>query len=168
MALAGFTVLAWHAALGGVLAAVVLAHALGRAKPLRRRDLANRRQFLLAGAVGAGALGPWALQRPAAARAGAGRGAAAVHGLLSRSARPDFPVTSWVADDPAPDVHPVAVPGRVRRELAVPPAELDRGDALTATLDCTGGFAPGRTGTACGSARCSTRRVSPPARATCA
>jgi hypothetical protein len=140
VALAGFTVLAWHAALGGVLAAVVLAHALGRAKPLRRRDLANRRQFLVAGAVGAGALGLWALQRPvqrALGLAGARRrftGSYAVGG-------PDFPVTSWVADDPAPDVHPVTVSGRVRRELAVPPAELDRGDALTATLDCTGGFA---------------------------
>ena len=35
----------------------------------------------------------------------------------------------------------MAVSGRVRRELVVAPGELDRGDALTATLDCTGGFA---------------------------
>ena len=34
----------------------------------------------------------------------------------------------------------LAVAGRVRRPLAVTAAELDRGDTLTATLDCTGGF----------------------------
>jgi Oxidoreductase molybdopterin binding domain len=140
VSLAGFTVLAWHAALGGVLAAVVLAHAVGRAKPLRRRDLADRRQFLVASAVGAAALGAWAVQRPAQRALGlpgAGRrftGSYAVDG-------PDFPVTSWVADDPAPEVHPLAVAGLVRRERSFAAADLDRGEGLVATLDCTGGFA---------------------------
>jgi DMSO/TMAO reductase YedYZ molybdopterin-dependent catalytic subunit len=137
--LAGYSVLVWHGALGATLAAVVFTHALARAKRPRRRDLANRRQFLVAGAVGAGALVAWQLQRPLQrllGLPGAGR-----RFTGSYETGPDFPVTSWVADDPAPAAGPVAVAGRVRRELSLAPAQLDRGHALTATLDCTGGFA---------------------------
>jgi hypothetical protein len=54
--LGGYSVLVWHGALGGALAALVLTHALARAKRPRRRDLADRRQFLTAAVVGAGAL----------------------------------------------------------------------------------------------------------------
>ena len=68
--LAGYSVLAWHAALGGALAAIVFTHALARAKRPRRRDLANRRQFLLAGAAGAGALGPGRCSGRSSARSG--------------------------------------------------------------------------------------------------
>jgi len=140
--LAGYSVLAWHAALGGALASIVLAHALARAKRPRRRDLADRRQFLLAGAAAAAALGAWAAQRPlqrALGLPGAERRFTGSYDAGSFTGN-DFPTTSWVADDPAPDTHPVALAGRVRRQLAVAPAELDRGDELTATLDCTGGF----------------------------
>ena len=136
--LAGFSVLAWHAALGGVLAAVVFTHAFARAKRPRRRDLVDRRQFLAAGLVGAAALGAWAVQRPLQRALGLPGAERRFTG--SYDAGPDFPVTSWVADDPAPAVHDVAVRGLVRRELSLTPAELDRGDELVATLDCTGGF----------------------------
>ena len=106
--LAGYSVLAWHAALGGALAAIVLTHALARAKRPRRRDLANRRQFLLAGAVGAGALGAWALQRPlqrALGLPGAERRFTGSYDAGSFTGN-DFPTTSWVADDPAPAPDP--------------------------------------------------------------
>jgi DMSO/TMAO reductase YedYZ molybdopterin-dependent catalytic subunit len=138
VSLAGFTVLAWHAALGGVLAAVVFAHALGRAKPLRRRDLADRRQFLVAGAVGAAALGAWAVQRPVQRALGLAGARRRFTG--SYDVGPDFPVTSWVADDPAPSSHRLALTGLVEHDLSLAPAQLDRGEALVATLDCTGGF----------------------------
>ena len=53
-----------------------------------------------------------------------------------------FPATSWVADRPRPLArgYRLTVAGSVQRPLAIAAAELDRGDALTATLDCTGGF----------------------------
>ena len=140
--LAGYSVLAWHAALGGALAAVVLTHAVARAKRPRRRDLASRRQLLIAGAVGAGTLVVWQVQRPlqrALGLPGAERRFTGSYDAGSFSGN-DFPVTSWVADDPRPAAEPVAVAGRVRRELALDATQLDRGDELTATLDCTGGF----------------------------
>ena len=139
LSLGGYTLLVWHGALGAVLAAVVSTHALARAKRPRRRDLANRRQFLVAGAVGVGALAAWQVQRPLQRLLGLPGAGRRFTGSYATGA--DFPVTSWVADDPAPAAGPVAVSGRVRRALSLAPGELDRGDALTATLDCTGGFA---------------------------
>jgi len=140
--LAGYSVLAWHAALGGALAAVVLAHAVARARRPRRRDLASRRQLLVAGAVAAGALVAWQVQRPlqrALGLPGAGRRFTGSYDAGSYTGN-DFPVTSWVADDPRPAAAPMAVAGRVRRGLTLGAGALDRGDELTATLDCTGGF----------------------------
>jgi DMSO/TMAO reductase YedYZ molybdopterin-dependent catalytic subunit len=132
----GYTLLFWHGSLGVVLAVLVLAHARVRAKPVRRRDLADRRQLLTAAAVGAGALTAWRLQSaldvPGAKRRFTG----------SYDAGDDFPATSWVADRPRPLTagYRLTVAGRVRDPLALTAAELDRGDLLTATLDCTGGF----------------------------
>ena len=56
----------------------------------------------------------------------------------------EFPVTSWVADSPRPldaPALPTAGRGRGRAPRAFAVSELDRGDELVATLDCTGGFA---------------------------
>jgi hypothetical protein len=61
---AGYTLLFWHGALGALLAVVVLAHVRERAKRPRGRDLSDRRQFLTAATLGAGALAAWQLQRP--------------------------------------------------------------------------------------------------------
>ena len=138
----GFSVLVWHGALGGALAALVLVHALARAKRPRRRDLADRRQFLTAVAVGAGALAAWQLQRPlqrALGLPGAERRFTGSYDAASFSGN-DFPSTSWVSDQPRPRASELAVGGRVRRELRLGAAELARDDELTATLDCTGGF----------------------------
>ena len=119
--LGGFSVLVWHAALGGALAALVLIHALARAKRPRRRDLADRRQFLTAAAVGAGALAAWQLQRPlqrALGLPGAERRFTGSYDAGSFSGN-DFPATSWVADSRARATIPLAVGGRVRRELTL-------------------------------------------------
>jgi DMSO/TMAO reductase YedYZ molybdopterin-dependent catalytic subunit len=143
--LAGFTLLAGHAALGGVLALGVLAHALLRAKPLRRRDAGDRRQFLTALALGAGAIAVWQLQRPAQRALGLpGRRRRFTGSYEAASFEGNaFPSTSWVADRPRPlraAGWSLELDGMVERRLAVGAAELDQGDELVATLDCTGGF----------------------------
>jgi DMSO/TMAO reductase YedYZ molybdopterin-dependent catalytic subunit len=142
--IAGYTVLVWHGALGAVLAVLVLAHARVRAKRPRGRDLTDRRQFLTAAALGAGALAAWQLQRPvqrALELPGARRRFTGSYDSGSFTGNA-FPSTSWVADRPRPlaSGSRLTVAGRVRRPLALAAADLDRGDALTATLDCTGGF----------------------------
>lgn len=78
---AGYSLLAWHDALGAGLAVAVLAHMILRAKRLRGRDLSGRRQFLALGGVAAGSLLAW---RATTARAVArsARRAAAVHRVL--------------------------------------------------------------------------------------
>jgi DMSO/TMAO reductase YedYZ molybdopterin-dependent catalytic subunit len=143
---AGFTLLAWHEALGFALAALVLVHALARAKPLRRGDvLAGRRQFLAATGVTVAAVAAWQLQRPFARLAGwrgADRRFTGSYEAGSFTGN-DFPVTSWVADDPREidaGGYRLRVEGRTARDLDVPVSDLDAGDELTATLDCTGGF----------------------------
>jgi DMSO/TMAO reductase YedYZ molybdopterin-dependent catalytic subunit len=141
LAFAGYNLLNWHAVLGALLGAVVLGHALGRAKPLRRRDVAGRRQFLHAGGVAAGAVVVWGLQRPVERALGL-RGARRRF-TGSYDAGANFPETSWVADRPRPvdvSAYRLTIGGRVRAPLALGAADLDDGDELTATLDCTGGF----------------------------
>jgi DMSO/TMAO reductase YedYZ molybdopterin-dependent catalytic subunit len=54
-----------------------------------------------------------------------------------------FPSTSWVADRPRPlseDEFRLELSGLVGRRLRLGRAELEAGDTLVATLDCTGGF----------------------------
>src|SRR3954451_2440349 len=63
LSVAGYTVLVWHAGLGGVLALAVLAHAGLRARGLRRADL-GRRQFVAMAMLAGGALAAWRVQRP--------------------------------------------------------------------------------------------------------
>jgi DMSO/TMAO reductase YedYZ molybdopterin-dependent catalytic subunit len=146
LSVAGYNGLNWHWALGAALAGTVLLHALARAKPLRVRDVAGRRQFLRAAAVGAGAVAAWRLQRPASTLVGL-RGA---HRRFTGSyetgsfAGNAFPATSWVADRPRaldPAAYRLEVTGQVHRSLRVDGADLaGPGDEIVATLDCTGGF----------------------------
>jgi DMSO/TMAO reductase YedYZ molybdopterin-dependent catalytic subunit len=144
IAVGGFTVLFWHGALGAALAAIVLAHARLRAKRPRARDLTDRRQFLTAATVGAGAVVAWQVQRPlqrTLGLAGADRRFTGSYDAGSFTGN-DFPATSWVADNPRPlpTDHRLTVTGRVTRPLSLTASDLARGDRLTATLDCTGGF----------------------------
>jgi hypothetical protein len=131
--LSGFRLLFWHDLIGALLAAVVLSHAVVRAKRPRRRDLADRRQLFLATGAAAAAYAAWRVQDAVAP--GRRRRFTGSYARASFSGN-DFPVTSWIADDPRPlTIDALDVDGR-----AVPLRDLDRGDELVATLDCTGGF----------------------------
>jgi DMSO/TMAO reductase YedYZ molybdopterin-dependent catalytic subunit len=142
----GMSLLGWHVLAGVFLGGLVLLHALGRARPLRRADVRDRRQFVATAFVGAAAVGVWALQRPVqrlVGLPGAGRRFTGSYDAGSFTGNA-FPVTSWVADHPRPlsaRGYRLAVGGKVRRALSLPAAALDRGDEVVATLDCTGGFA---------------------------
>jgi hypothetical protein len=142
---AGYTLIAWHTLLGALLTATVVVHLAYRAKPPRRRDVAGRRQFFEAAAIGLGGLIAWRVQRPLSAAfglPGADRRFTGSYEANSFGGN-SFPTTSWVADDPRPLDHGsyrLAVGGEVLRELSLPLEELDGGDRLVATLDCTGGF----------------------------
>ena len=145
LSLAGYNLLNWHFALGTALTLVVLGHALLRAKPLRPADLAGRRQFLRLGAVAVGSYAAWWLQRPVEELLelrGAQRRFTGSYERSSFSGN-DFPTTSWVADQPRElDARAwrLDVGGLVERRLRLSFDDLDTGDELVATLDCTGGF----------------------------
>ena len=140
----GYNLLNLHVVLGFALALGVLGHALLRARRPRRADVTDRRQFLTAAAVAGGALLAWQLQRPVQ-RALGWRGAERRFTGSYETAGAEgnaFPETSWVADRPRPIAAATGWPstGEVERPLELTASELDRGDELRATLDCTGGF----------------------------
>jgi cytochrome b561 len=141
---AGFTVLAWHAALGAVLTLVVLIHLLLRAKRPRTRDFAGRRQLLEGAAIAGAGLVAWRLQAPLNSLFGLPGERRRFTGSYEADsfAGTAFPTTSWVADDPQPldSGYTLTVDGLVARPLRLDAADLERGDELVATLDCTGGF----------------------------
>ncbi|HYB30937.1 MAG TPA: molybdopterin-dependent oxidoreductase [Solirubrobacteraceae bacterium] len=142
---AGYSLLSWHDALGAILAIVVAIHMVVRAKRLRRRDLAGRRQFLAAIGLGACAVVGWRVQRPVEALLalkGARRRFTGSYEAGSFAGNA-FPSTSWVADNPAaidPASYRLRVEGLVAHPIAISLDELSAADELVATLDCTGGF----------------------------
>jgi DMSO/TMAO reductase YedYZ molybdopterin-dependent catalytic subunit len=143
--IAGYSLLGWHDALGALLAVLVVAHMVLRAKPLRARDVVHRRQFLAAAGIGAGSLLAWRTQRPLLALLqlrGANRRFTGSYEVGSFAGNA-FPTTSWVADKPRPialDSYRLRVTGLVATELALALGDLLPRDELVATLDCTGGF----------------------------
>ena len=136
----GYNALNWHWVAGGLLVVAVGMHAFVRAKPLRRADATGRRQFLAAGAVGVGALALWQAQKPAAGLVGLRGSKRRFTGSYEVASFEGnaFPSTSWVSDDPR------RIDGPEYRlelgDLRLGAEELDAGDELVATLDCTGGF----------------------------
>jgi DMSO/TMAO reductase YedYZ molybdopterin-dependent catalytic subunit len=141
---AGYSVLVWHTALGAALTLAVGVHLALRAKPIRRRDIANRRQFLQATAFAAGAAALWGLQRPAQRlfdlRAARRRFTGSYE---TGSYGGEFPPTSWVADSPRvldAAAYRLKVTGLVDRDLELTAGDLDGGDTIEATIDCTGGW----------------------------
>jgi len=131
---AGYSVLSLHFALGTVLAVVVITHALARAKPIRRADLAGRRQFLALGALAAGAYAAWWAQRPLTAFfgfRGARRRFTGSYEAASFEGN-SFPTTAWVADMPRPvdpDDYRLEISGLVRNEMRLARSELGGGDS---------------------------------------
>jgi hypothetical protein len=144
-AVGGYSLLSWHDVLGAALALVVARHMLLRAKPLRRRDVVHRRQFLAGASVAAGSLLVWRLERPVQSLLGLPGARRRFTGSYEAGsfAGNAFPSTSWIADHPAPiapDSYRLYVGGLVDRSVSLPPAAVAGDDELTATLDCTGGF----------------------------
>jgi molybdopterin-dependent oxidoreductase-like protein protein len=142
---AGYTLLAWHTFLGALLTVAVGVHLGIRAKRLRVRDIAGRRQFFEAAAIGLGGVIAWRVQRPLSAALGLPGADRRFTGSYEADsfAGNAFPTTSWVADDPKPlgaSSYRLAVDGDVRHRLSLPLDALDGRDELVATLDCTGGF----------------------------
>jgi DMSO/TMAO reductase YedYZ molybdopterin-dependent catalytic subunit len=142
---AGYSLLSVHDALGVALVLGVAAHMVARAKPLRGRDLAHRRQFLAVGAMAAMSLVAWRTQRPLQVLLGlpgAKRRFTGSYEAASFSGNA-FPSTSWVADSPRPvdlAAYRLRIEGLVAQPLAIALADLPVVDELVATLDCTGGF----------------------------
>jgi DMSO/TMAO reductase YedYZ molybdopterin-dependent catalytic subunit len=143
--LAGYSVLSWHDAFGAVLILAVAVHMVLRAKPLRRRDLAHRRQFSVAAGIAAGSFMAWRTQRPLQTLfglRGAKRRFTGSYEAASFTGNA-FPTTSWVADHPSPinvNSYRLRVEGLAAHRLALALGELPAVDELVATLDCTGGF----------------------------
>ena len=143
---AGLNLLNWHIGLGFVITAVIVFHLLARAKRLRKRDIAGRRQVLQLGALLFGSMALWpgqqlterALNLPGARRRFTGSHES---GSYAGNA---FPTSSWVADQPRPiDAHTwrLSLGGTVTTPRVFSYNELvAASDLLETTLDCTGGF----------------------------
>src|SRR3989440_856937 len=143
---AGFNLLNWHIALGlGITAAIVL-HMFARAKRLRKRDIAGRRQVLYFSAMLLAGVALWPGQQlterilnlPGARRRFTGsRESGSYAGNV-------FPTSSWVADAPRPldaQTWRLSLGGAVTTPRDFSYDELVTvHDEEEATLDCTGGF----------------------------
>jgi len=150
--ISGFTLLTVHMGLGLLVGGVLVWHLRHRFRLPRRRDVEGRRTMLqFAGTVGVGAL-TWRLQDALGGLAGLGGGPDRFTGSeRAGGAGNEFPVTSWVADDPEP-VDPaewrLAVGGAVREPASFAVADLTGGERVgfetdageTAVLDCTSGW----------------------------
>jgi DMSO/TMAO reductase YedYZ molybdopterin-dependent catalytic subunit len=141
----GFSLLAWHEALGATLVVVVAWHASTRVRLPARGNPDGRRDFLRAAALGAAAYGAWRLQPAASGLVGlrsAKRRFTGSYDAGSFSGNA-FPSTSWVADNPRelePQRWILRIDGLVESPAELRLEDLDTRDQLTATLDCTGGF----------------------------
>jgi DMSO/TMAO reductase YedYZ molybdopterin-dependent catalytic subunit len=143
--LAGNSLLALHLYAFFLLAIPLGAHLIARPDRPRPRLFRPRRTMLRLGIVAGAGLAsttafalasPWLARFPAqrrfsgSFRAGDGSGN-------------DFPVTAFMADDPAPvDISSwrLQVTGQVENPLTVTYQELRQNAGLTATVDCTGGW----------------------------
>jgi cytochrome b561 len=165
LALGPWGLLNLHIGLGLLLTVVAVVHLYHRARPPQRSDFSGRRAvlsyFLL---IGAGAL-TWRLQsvfNELLNTAGAERRFTGSR-EEGTDAGNEFPVTSWVADDPDPiaiEEWELTITGEVKREFALDYEAIaaegiatgegsdrrneGRGDGddgrLRATLDCTSGW----------------------------
>ncbi|WP_435360031.1 molybdopterin-dependent oxidoreductase [Haloarchaeobius sp. DFWS5] len=141
----GFTLLVLHGYLGALLLPVLAVHLLARFRLPDRETVRDRREALKLGGLLVGGAVVWRLQQSV--------GQALVPSRRFTGSREDgsddgnaFPVTSWVADDPAPvevDDWRLSVRGRVDSPLELAYADLpgsDDGNTERALLDCTSGW----------------------------
>ena len=137
----GWGVLQVHVALGVATGLLVLLHAVGARQRPRRGD-ASRRALLQAGGLAAGALALWGAVEGTLRLTGAPGGERRATGSHERGSGDPaaMPVTQWFTD-----TVPEQTGGTVElvvggRTTALRVRDLDRGDTLTAVLDCTGGW----------------------------
>ncbi len=141
VAIPSWGVLQLHVALGVATGLLVVLHAVGARQRPRRSD-ASRRALLQAGGLAAGALALWGAVEGALRLTGAPGGERRATGSHERGSGDPaaMPVTQWFTD---------TVPGEAGRTVdlvaggrttALRARDLDRGDTLTAVLDCTGGW----------------------------
>jgi hypothetical protein len=138
---AGVPVLHVHVALGVATGALLVVHAWGRRQRPRATDL-DRRGLLRAGALVAGAAALWGTGEGLLRLTGAAGAERRATGSFERGTDDPavMPVTQWISDA-VPEAAAAAlelVAGG--RRVRVPVADLDRGDNVRATLDCTGGW----------------------------
>jgi DMSO/TMAO reductase YedYZ molybdopterin-dependent catalytic subunit len=141
---AGFNLLNWHILIGIALVAVTSAHMLARARPLRAREVGDRRRMLRASTLYAGGAALWVGQQALDRRLGLPPRRFTGSREAGSYAANAFPSTSWVADQPRPlpaDRYRLDIGGMVTTPLALNYADLLADPArIEATLDCTGGF----------------------------
>ena len=138
---AGVPVLHLHVAAGVGTGALVVVHAWGRRQRPRATDL-DRRGLLRAGALAAGAAALWGAGEGLLRLTGAPGGDRRATGSFERGTDDPaaMPVTQWISDVvPADAASSLELVGAGRR-VRVPVVDLDRGDAVRAVLDCTGGW----------------------------
>ncbi|MCI0868391.1 MAG: molybdopterin-dependent oxidoreductase [Chloroflexi bacterium] len=135
----------WHIYIGVALTPLLIWHAARLTAGLPPSFWADRRTFIrFAGVVGVALL----LWRVSEAALAAGDLPGARRRFTGSYAVPDgrgnsFPQTSWLNDNPAPvstDSWRVKVHGAVEREFSKGYDDLIEGAAMSATLDCTGGW----------------------------
>ncbi len=136
----GWGLLQVHVALGVATGLLVVLHAVGARQRPRRAD-ASRRALLQAGGLAAGSLALWGAVEGALRLTGAPGGRRRATGSHERGSGDPaaMPVTQWFTDTVPDDVGALELVagGRTVRLRA---RDLDRGDTLTAVLDCTGGW----------------------------
>jgi DMSO/TMAO reductase YedYZ molybdopterin-dependent catalytic subunit len=142
----GFNLLNWHIILGFMVTAAIVIHMVARAKRLRKRDIAGRRQVLHLGALLLSSIAIWPTQQlaervlnlPGARRRFTGSYES------SSYAGNAFPTSSWVADAPRPidaQTWRLSFGGAITTSRDFSYDELVAAqDQEEATLDCTGGF----------------------------
>ena len=134
-----------HMALGLLLLPLVLVHLAGRFRPPERSDFEGRRTaltYLALGAVGALAWRAQSAINRLLETEGADR---RFTGSRERGsfAGNEFPVVSWVADDPDPvsiNGWSLSVGGTTENELEIGYEDLTAKDRTRSLLDCTSGW----------------------------
>ena len=141
---AAWPLLMLHMGLGLLVVPVLLWHLRHRFR-LPSKESASRRTALQYTALLAGGALAWRLQSVGSSALGLAGADRRFTGSKAdgSGAGNDFPVTSWVADDPDP-IDPaewtLTVTGHVERALRLTDADLSPGDEQQAVLDCTSGW----------------------------
>lgn len=138
----GYSAVTIHAFLGTAAALLLFAHARLRWPRVRRIDHPGRRELLRFGAVAFGGLALWRVSETASdvlGLSGARRRFTGSRAVVGDS----FPETQWLFDNPAPldrQSYSLSVGGHVERPLTLSADDLDAGQQVRATIDCTGGW----------------------------